>query len=165
MPGKHWVMQLFPNKEIEMRFTFDKELIIDIIRIITGIIFIVAGVMKILNPGQFADAIDNYRMLPYILVTLMAIILPWLELVSGILLIVGPFKKGAAFVLLVLTLIFLIAISTAMLRGLDINCGCFSIENSATKVGLPKLIEDIVLLGALLIVYRKLPSSVKIFKS
>lgn len=118
-------------------------------------VFIFAGVSKIINPASFAWDIDNYRLLPYLLVTLMAIILPWLEVFCGIFLIIRKLKKGAAFTLLVLTFMFIIAISSAVARGLDITCGCFSNTIEGTKVGFTRLIEDGILFISIIIIYLK----------
>ena len=119
-------------------------------------IFIFAGVSKMIDPSTFARDIDNYRLLPYLLVTLMAIILPWLEVFCGIFLIIGKLKKGAAFTLLVLTFMFIIAIGSAVARGLDITCGCFSNTIEGTKVGFTRLIEDGILFISIIIIYLKL---------
>ena len=119
---------------------------------IVAAIFIFAGISKIFNPAEFARNIDNYRLLPYFLVTILAIILPWLEVLCGILLIFGRWKKGAAFILLILTFIFLIAIGSAVARGLDITCGCFLMTTEGTQVGFKRLIQDIVLLGIIVLI-------------
>ena len=119
-------------------------------------IFIFAGASKILKPDTFAKDIDNYRLLPYLLVTIMAVILPWLEALCGVFLIVGKWKKGAAFTLLVLAFMFLIAIGSAVARGLDITCGCFSNAIEGTKVGFTRLIEDGILLILIFIINIKL---------
>ena len=52
-------------------------------------IFIFAGAGKIQNPVQFAEAIDNYRLLPYLAVSLLAVFLPWLEIFCRLFLIFG----------------------------------------------------------------------------
>ncbi|MBN1155960.1 DoxX family membrane protein [candidate division KSB1 bacterium] len=139
-----------------MAFKLNKDTPITILRILVGILFIFSGITKILNPSEFAWDIDNYRMIPYILVTLMAIILPWLELLCGILLMVGPFKKGASLILLFTSVMFLIAISSALFRGLNINCGCFSVNAESMKISIWKLIENIALFSALLIIVTNL---------
>jgi uncharacterized membrane protein YphA (DoxX/SURF4 family) len=123
-----------------------------IVRWLIAAIFIFAGITKILNPENFARDIDNYRMLPYLLVTIMAIILPWLEILCGIFLIIGKWEKGAAFMLLILTMMFLIAMSSAIFRGLDITCGCFAMTAEGTKVGMTRLIQDSILFGIILII-------------
>ena len=122
---------------------------------IIAAIFIFAGISKILDPNGFARNIENYRLLPYLLVIIMAVILPWLEVLCGIFLIVGRWKKGAAFILLILTFIFLIAIGSAVLRGLDITCGCFSMNTEGMKIGYTRLIEDFLLFGIILFINSK----------
>lgn len=126
-----------------------------LLRWFVAAIFILAGISKILNPDTFARDIDNYRLLPYLLVTIMAIILPWLEVSCGIFLIVGRWKKGAAFTLLILTFMFLIAIGSAIARGLDITCGCFSMTIEGMKVGYTRLVEDVVLFGLIILINIK----------
>lgn len=126
-----------------------------ILRWIVAAIFIFAGITKALNVETFARDIDNYRMLPYLLVTMMAIILPWLEILCGVFLIIGKWERGAAFSLLILTLIFLIAMSSAIVRGLDITCGCFAMTAEGTKVGYTRLVQDAILFGTILIIYLR----------
>lgn len=123
-----------------------------LMRWLVAIIFIFAGITKLSHPDAFARAIDNYRILPYLPVTLLAIVLPWLEIFGGMFLIIGKWQRGAALTLLMLTFMFLIAISSAMLRGLDISCGCFSTSMEGTKIGYTRLIEDIVLFCAMLFI-------------
>jgi len=126
-----------------------------ILRWIVALVFIYAGFMKILNPSLFAEQIDNYRMLPYWLVTITAVILPWLELLCGFLLIAGKWRGGAASLLTLLTLVFLIAIGSAMARGLDITCGCFGMTEAGSKVGWSKIGEDILLLALCGVVFYR----------
>lgn len=107
-----------------------------------------------MNPASFASDIDNYQILPYILVTLMAIIFPWLEVLCAIFLFIPRWRQGASFTLLVLTIIFLVAISSALVRGLDIDCGCFVAPGEWNKIGFARLFEDLILLGIIFIIYR-----------
>ena len=98
------------------------------LRILLGVIFIYASVGKVFQPAAFAKAIKNYDMLPLFSINILAIILPFLEFITGILLIAGIFKHGSSLVAIVSLIIFLIALVSAYARGLDINCGCFSLE-------------------------------------
>lgn len=122
-------------------------------RIILAAVFLYAGTLKIMNPAEFAAEIENYQMLPYVLVSLMAIILPWIEVICGVLLLVGAWLKPAGFLVLLMNVVFIVAISVAMLRGLDISCGCFSIHSS--QVGLHKIIEDLAYAGMALYIVLK----------
>jgi uncharacterized membrane protein YphA (DoxX/SURF4 family) len=123
------------------------------IRLILGVTFIWASIDKIANPGGFAVSIYNYRMLPHETINLMAIVMPWLELVTGILIIVGVFMRGSAFWIGLMLLVFIVALSSALVRGLDINCGCFSVEGGhGVDKGL--LIRDILMFfGALIVMF------------
>ena len=124
-----------------------------LVRWIIAALFIYAGVSKILDPASFAESIDNYRILPYLLVSIVAVILPWLEVLCGILLFSGKLKSGALFILVGLSFIFLIAVTSALLRGLDISCGCFSTSNEGMRIGFTKLVENILLLTTTVFLY------------
>ena len=90
-------------------------------------------------------SVDNYRLLPYFFVTLAAAILPWLELFCSLLLIFGRWLPGATLVLVALNLVFLIAVISALVQGLDISCGCFSVGGEGTRIGIKKLSENVLL--------------------
>lgn len=119
------------------------------LRLVLGGVFIYASVYKIAEPADFAKSIYNYRMMPEATVNLMAIVLPWMELVCGVLIIVGPLMRGSALLIGLMLLVFVVAIGTALLRGLDISCGCFKVgEAGGRLVGLKTLIEDALMLVA-----------------
>ena len=88
-------------------------------------VFIYAGVLKALDPVQFAHDIDNYKILPWTVGVALAFYLPWLEIFCGLALIFRRFYRGALSILTALVAIFVIATVAAKLRGLDITCGCF----------------------------------------
>ena len=118
-----------------------------IFRWVLALIFIYAAAGKILHPAGFVNNIDNYRLLPYIAISVMAVILPWIEVMCGLLLIFGKWLWGASLILIVLNAVFIFAISSALARGLDIDCGCFTLLEAGAKVGLLRIVEDIVLLS------------------
>lgn len=95
-------------------------------RMILGIVFIYASIDKILHPGDFAEIIHNYQILPDLLINPTAIVLPWLELILGAFLLIGIWLPGAVFLSNLLLAVFLGAIVFNLARGLDIHCGCFS---------------------------------------
>jgi putative oxidoreductase len=113
-------------------------------RLILGVVFIYASLSKIQNPGEFAQAIYNYRMVPESLINIMAIVLPWMELICGILIIIGVFVRGSALLIGLMLAVFIIALSSALIRGLDISCGCFTLEGGRT-IAASTLFEDILL--------------------
>ena len=133
---------------------------------IIGAIFIYAGVIKALDPVQFANDIDNYKILPWTIGVGLAFYLPWLEMFYGLALISRFFYGGALAVLTGLTSVFLVATVAAKVRGLDITCGCFG--HASQNWSFPAhLAVDLAILAALLalslsaraIDYRPSPAS------
>jgi len=122
------------------------------LRLVLGGVFIYAAVYKIAEPEDFARSIYNYRMLPEETINLMAIIMPWLELICGIFIIIGSFVRGSAVLIGLMLLVFIIAISSALARGLDISCGCFKVGEGGRLVGLTTLVEDILMVAAVAVI-------------
>jgi len=123
-----------------------------LIRIIVGSIFIITGISKIIDPVLFAKEITFYRMLPDFSINLIAIILPWIELVVGVLFILGVRVKANILILAGMLLMFNFAVSVAWARGLNINCGCFS-NLAKETVGLGKLSENFAMFFALVFMF------------
>jgi len=123
-----------------------------VIRIIVGFVFIITGISKIVEPAQFAREITNYDMMFLPLINLMAIILPWLEIVTGFLFVFGVRIKANTILLAAMILMFNFAITVAWARGLDINCGCYSNVAEQT-VGFAKLAENFAMLIGLAFVF------------
>lgn len=96
------------------------------LRVLVAGIFLYASYDKILHPADFAAIIRDYRLLPDMLVNPAAIILPWLELILGVLLLAGQWLEGSLFLVNALMLVFWTALVVNAVRGIDIGCGCFS---------------------------------------
>lgn len=96
-------------------------------RLFIGILFVFSGITKMMEPvAEFALQIEQYALLPQVLVTPFAIVLPWVELVFGGLLLLGIWVKLDSIILGLTMLSFIIAISQAMIRGIGLtDCGCF----------------------------------------
>lgn len=114
-------------------------------RVIVGFVFIYAGILKISDPAGFSDAINNYDLLPLSFVNFFAITLPWIEVVAGLFLLFGISVKENSLIISVMLVVFILAIVVSLGRGLNIECGCFG-TSSGTKVGIIKLVENIILL-------------------
>lgn len=129
-----------------------------------GGIFVYASMGKILNPQSFIINIRNYRMVPEVLIKPMAMVLPWIELIFGVLLILNIFTKVSAIVLSSLIVLFIIAIVSTLIREINIDCGCF-IQQKKTEIegvytsGYHLLIRDIIFLipGFLIVFFGKKP--------
>lgn len=111
-----------------------------------GIVFLYAAVLKIVDPADFAQSIKYYKLLPLWSINALALLLPWWELGAGLALLVPGWRRAGAAIVFVLTWVFTGAISSAMIRGLDISCGCFGTHSS--KVGFLLLAFDASLLLA-----------------
>jgi uncharacterized membrane protein YphA (DoxX/SURF4 family) len=96
-----------------------------LLRCVLGGVFIYASFYKILSPGAFAHQIYNYHMLPPWAINPLAMTLPWLQLFCGLCLIVNRWTRGASLWIVVMVGIFQIALASALIRGLNISCGCF----------------------------------------
>tara|TARA_Y100001968_G_C19329344_1_gene703458 strand:+ start:78 stop:494 length:417 start_codon:yes stop_codon:yes gene_type:complete len=120
-------------------------------RLLVGLVFIIASYDKIIDPAQFARDISNYHIIPFGLENLIAIILPWIELFLGLGIVIGIFIDGSSFLSGTLLVLFILLIFQAMLRGFNIECGCGLKEGE--MVGWSKIIENIILLGASYIIF------------
>ncbi len=114
-------------------------------RLAVGVVFVYASYDKILEPEKFANNIKNYDMLPYAVLAPFAIVLPWVEFFAGLFLILGFRTRASALIAGGMLGMFIVALSRAVARGLDIECGCFSSEGGS-KAGLERIVEDIGLL-------------------
>ncbi len=99
-------------------------------RLILAAVFIYAGVVKAQDITAFAGEIANYKLFPYAWNYLIAAILPYLEMLCGVLLLLNRRIQPAALILILLNSVFIIALVSAMVRGLDIDCGCFKPDAS-----------------------------------
>jgi putative oxidoreductase len=117
------------------------------LRLLMGGVFLVAGVLKVLDPAHFAADIDHYRLLSYFAVAPLALYLPWLEIICGLAVITGAARRSALVLLLAMTVVFIAAIASAWMRGLDIRCGCFGAASTAPLAY--DLAFDVVLCGVL----------------
>jgi cobalt-zinc-cadmium efflux system protein len=124
------------------------------VRLILGAVFIIASVDKIYHPAAFAQAIYNYQIIPGALINIMAIILPWLEVLLGLFLIIGLWLPGTVTLTNVLLLTFFGALVFNMARGLDVHCGCFSTSAKGDPAAAWYLVRDafFLLMGGYLFV-------------
>jgi len=123
-----------------------------------GAIFLYAAYDKILHPADFARIVYHYQLVgpsqhvgPWA-PNLLAVALPWLEVVVGLMLVTGLWRREAATVSAGLLLVFVVAVSAALLRGIDIeNCGCFSVTGEGRAAGIKLILGDLLMLGAALL--------------
>ncbi len=114
-------------------------------------IFLYAGVPKVLNAQVFLMETRAYQMLPNSILPSFVVILAMIEVLAGALLLLGVWIRPSANVILGMLIMFVVAISVAMLRGLDIECGCFS--GGGQKIGFQLLVRDAIMIAMLIPIY------------
>ncbi len=105
----------------------NKKLIISF-RIILGSLFVYAGVRKILEPMDFADAVAGFKVLPSMLIHPVALGMPFFEVILGLMVILpwrSTIVKIGALGLIIRNISFIAILSSAWMRGLSVSCGCF----------------------------------------
>jgi putative oxidoreductase len=116
-----------------------------IARLILGGVFGYAAVLKLLDPSAFATDIGHFHILPHPATLALAVYLPWLELVCAVAVIVRWRERAALLMLTLLCGVFVAALASAAIRGLDLDCGCFG--HSPQKIAWPWLIARPLILG------------------
>lgn len=127
--------------------------LVSFLRVALGVVFIAASLEKIQDPEAFARNIANYRLVPFPFIHVVAIVLPWLEIIAGSLLVLGIWVRANAALTVGLLLVFVFAISQALLRHLDISCGCFDTTPSAHKMTRWTLYWDFFWIGWAILVF------------
>ncbi len=128
-----------------------KLILLDIIRLILAFIFILSSIEKLKDPYAFALSVDAYQIFPDWIINLSALLIPWFELFIGFGLIFKYKLKANLIFYIFLMFSFTILVIIAMIKGLDIECGCYG--ESSSKVGVTKLLENILIMIGGLVVY------------
>jgi len=128
-----------------------KKYSLELIRLILAFLFILSALQKFKSLETFALSVDAYQIFPAFLVNLITIIIPWLELFIGTGLLFKYKLQSNLIFYLFMMISFTILVFIAMIKGLDIDCGCFG--ESSTKVGVQKVAENmIIVLGNLILI-------------
>lgn len=125
----------------------DNEYLYLMVRLAVGLVFIYASLDKIAHPAEFARIVNNYHLMPGILINLLAMVLPWLEAVCGVALILGIHKRGSIYIMNLMVLMFIVAIGINVIRGVNLECGCFTVSSKAKGSALNLLFRDLGLLA------------------
>ncbi len=109
-----------------------KKLVLFALRAALAWVFVHAGILKIWDfahgrsaTPDFTVAIQHFELLTPDLSMLLAVYLPWLEILAALALFVRQLALGALTAILGMTTVFVVALASAWSRGLDISCGCF----------------------------------------
>lgn len=118
-------------------------------QIVAGLIFLASALAKVADLPVFVVNIHNFRLepvIPMVATNLLAMTIPWIELIAGLALVAGVRPRAGAIVYTVLLSVFTIGVIAAMARGLSFDCGCFG-KASAGTVGLKKLAENFAMIA------------------
>lgn len=96
-----------------------------LVRLILAAVFIYAGAIKMQNVVAFAGQVAAYQILPYAVNYFVAATLPYIEFLAGILLLLNARVRPVLVTIGGMTLVFMVALVSVALRGLEIDCGCF----------------------------------------
>lgn len=124
------------------------------LRITLGAVFVYAGVIKARVPDEFRTTLLGYRMIPAAWTLNVAYGLPFFEAIAGFWLFLGWRPRVPALAVALLSLLFTVAVGQALLRGFDIDCGCFGTSGARSGHLWITLIRDALLIGASFWVYR-----------
>lgn len=120
-------------------------------RLVVGAVWIVAGALKLPDPAASVRAVRAYDLLPEAVVPTVGHLLPVVEIVVGLCLVLGLLTRGAAALSTALLLAFIVGISAAWARGIQIECGCFGgggAEAGATSAYPWDIARDVALAAA-----------------
>jgi len=119
--------------------------VVRLARLAIGVVFLAAAFGKIADPTAFALQIHNYHTFPASLENLIALTLPWIELLAGAALVIGVKPRAGAVIAFVLMIAFTFLVGVAWGRGINIECGCFGTLGGA-RIGATKFVENVVLM-------------------
>ena len=128
------------------------------VRIVLGGLFLISGIAKILDPIRFLFTLRAFRLLPGIFEPFLALFLPWFEVVLGLFILLGLFLRTCALMLGCLNFLFMMAIVSVMLRGFEIDCGCFGLLADILPIpdmaDYKAVVRNLILIGMSAYLYR-----------
>jgi hypothetical protein len=133
-----------------------------VLEIALALAFVAAGTLKVFDPAAFALSLAGARLLPIFAVGAAAILLPWIEIVSGLaLLLTRRYRDAATLLILGLLVLFTAGLAVELARGSTSSCGCFGpgvAFLNRPDVGLGRNLLLLAAAGALVVRRRKATS-------
>lgn len=136
---------------------------LNLIRILLGLIFITSGGLKIIDLVSFQDALIRFDLIPISMVNFTTMVIPSLELVSGLFLLLGIFKRGAVSILVFLLIGFTYAVFLKYINGDQFDCGCFGSLAILNSISLSKVVFSLFLIFFSLMVFRAANKEIDLF--
>lgn len=135
---------------LSLRVLTSKELAF-ILRLYIGGLFVFASLYKMNHAAEFAESIANYQLVPYWAVNVLAVTMPWLELVCGLMLVIGFRAKSVTVMIGVMMAMFTVALVINVIWETPIGCGCFS--TSGDLIGWHTVLRDVIWLAMIIHIY------------
>lgn len=123
-------------------------IVLIICRLIAGGALLIAAYGKIINPKKLMLSMESFELLPTFLIPISSYVLPWTELIVGLLLVAGFATRASAIWSTILYSIFTLAIISVIARGMEVDCGCFGALLGGGTVGIQSIARNLVFLIA-----------------
>ena len=123
-----------------------RSLLVVVLRVLVSGLFLTAGVLKLQDPDGTLVAVYQYKLISWEASGVVASFLPFAEIAAAVGLWIPRLRLGASLLCIALNLLFIAALGSAVLRNLDVSCGCFGTTDLKTTSGL-RLLEDVLLLS------------------
>lgn len=129
-----------------------------ICRVLIGGVFLVAGIAKIADPVRFLFTLREFRLFPEaFFAPFLAIYLPWLEFILGLFLVLGLLHRTSSLMLACLNGMFTVAILSVIMRGMEIDCGCFGLLADVLKLpdmaDMKAVLRNLIFVGMCLYIF------------
>ena len=147
------------------RYARPWRIVLMLTRAVLAAVFIYAGILKMLDLEAFSRSIATFELLPGRLINIVAITLPPLEILSGLLLLSTRWRHLGALAIILMNLLFVVALVAALARGIEVDCGCFGSRIPQPGDTVLALLRDLALLAAGVAVYGTSPRVVEVTDS
>jgi rhodanese-related sulfurtransferase len=134
---------------------FQFRFVISIACVLIACVFLCFGISKLFDGVLFTDSVAGYEMLPAWGVNVVAVVLPILEVVLGVAVLVRKARRAALGMMGVLLGVFIVALVQAIVRGLEIDCGCFGGAAAGKSSLYWAVARDVVLLGIVMFLLKQ----------
>lgn len=127
-------------------------------RLVVAGVFVAAAVPKIEDPDLFSIDISYYEAFPYWGWNFIAVVVPAMELVGAAAIVSGWKRQAGAVMLALLNAGFLALILSVIVRGIDVNCGCFGHGGEQQAIGWWEFWRDVALMAGIVVAGLRTPS-------
>lgn len=120
-------------------------------RLIAGGALILASMGKLQNPEGLMLSMKSFELVPELIIPFSAYLLPWLELIVGVSLVYGLATRASGLWATILYVVFTVALLSVLVRGMNVDCGCFGALTGESTVSYKSILRNSVFLSASLI--------------